>query len=422
LNQSTFTAAPVDTAAAVSGRIESATGTFGSVRAYPMFRRLWAGAIASSIGQWMQSTALAWLALDLTDRSSFVGLVAFAAGLPFLAVSVPAGFLVDRFDRRWVLMTCQLLAASLAILLAIDVLAGFVKPWHLLIFAFLNGSLQATTNPAQQSIVPSLVPRRSLTNAIGLMGAGMNGTRVIGPTIAGTVIGLAGTGFAFLMQAAALLAALGLLLTVRFPDTSGPRAVTSLSSLLDGARTVAGHPDLRVLLILVSIPTFFLFPYLSFLSVFARDILDIGPEGMGALMAASGVGAVAGSLYIASRKSSLGSRFLVLQTATYGAVIMTFALSERVLLSLCCLVAAGFLGASFVSAVNASLQHRINDDVRGRVLGIYMLTWGLMPLGALPMGLLSKRIGIQSALALAAGMSIFLTGMLAVVSDSLRSD
>lgn len=132
----------------------------------------------------MQSTALGWLAFDLTDSKSFVGIVSFVAGVPFLIVSLPGGVLIDRFDSRKLLMTCQALAAFLAVVVAIDVIAGWVKPCTLLIAAFLNGSLQAILSPSQQSLVPRLVSRASLTNAVGLMETGSNMTRVFGPSLA----------------------------------------------------------------------------------------------------------------------------------------------------------------------------------------------------------------------------------------------
>ncbi|MER3484820.1 MAG: MFS transporter, partial [Chloroflexota bacterium] len=120
---------------------------FAALRHYPAYRRLWLGAFATALGQWMQSTALGWLALELTDSASFVGIVAFVAGMPFLLISIPAGVVIDRFDRRRVLMACQGLTAVVAVMVAADVLAGAVRPWHLLIAAFLNGSLQAVLSP-----------------------------------------------------------------------------------------------------------------------------------------------------------------------------------------------------------------------------------------------------------------------------------
>ena len=296
-----------------------------------------------------------------------------------------------------------------------------MQPWHLPIAGFINGSLQATLNPAQQSIVPSLVPRSRLTNAIGLMGAGQNATRVIGPTIAGAVIGFTGTGQAFLLQSAAIIAALVVLLTTEFPARAASRTVASFASLFEGFRTVRDREDLRSLILVASIPTLFVFPYISFLSVFARDVLDIGPQGMGMLLAASGFGAVFGSLFVASRPGTQTGKLLVVQTSLYGIVVMVFAFTRFLPLGLAMLFVGGFLGSSFFNANNSLIQHRIDDSIRGRVMGIYMLTWGLMPLGAMPMGLLGSYIGISASVALGGLVSTLLTVALYVRSPVLKT-
>jgi len=300
------------------------------------------------------------------------------------------------------------------------VLSGQVQPWHLPIAAFINGSLQATLNPAQQSLVPSLVPRARMTNAIGLMGVGQNATRVIGPTIAGAVIGFSGTGQAFLLQSASIVIALSVLLTAQFPARAAARTVASFATLFEGFRTVKNREDLRSLILLASIPTLFVFPYISFLSVFARDVLEIGPQGMGMLLGASGFGAVFGSLFVASRPGAQSGKLLVLQTALYGIVVIVFALTRFLPLGLTMLFSGGFLGSSFFNANNSLIQHRIDDAIRGRVMGIYMLTWGLMPLGAMPMGVLGSYIGIPAAVAIGGISSTLLTVALYLRSPTLR--
>lgn len=405
---------PVSHAPRAGGLRAGVRRTFSAVYEYPAFRRLWFAALAASLGQWMQSTALGWIALQLTDSKSFVGLVAFMAGVPFLIVAIPGGILIDRFDRRRVLMVCQGLAATLAVVVAADVIAGWVRPWHLLLAAFLNGSLQAILNPSQQSLAPQLVARRDLTNAIGLMSASGNMTRVFGPSLAGAIIGFVGSGEAFLVQAAALLLAFGLLATTTFPSLRPMGGTVRAGGVLDGIKLIASRRDLRGLFLLAAIPTFFVFPYISFLSVYARDILKIGPAGLGLLMASSGIGAVIGSLLVAAAANGQGARgHLVTGTILYCGVIAVFSASHHLWLSLPTLVAAGLLGANFMSANNVRLQHRITDDVRGRVMGAYMLTWGLMPLGALPMGLLADHTGIRIATAVGASIGIALTALLA---------
>ncbi len=395
-------------------------GTFDVLRQNPAFRRLWMATVSTTLGQWMQSTAIGWLALELSNRSSFVGLVAFAAGIPFLIVSIPGGLLLDRFDRRKILIICQMIAAFCAVLISVDVISGFVRPWHLLAFAFVNGSLQAIMNPAQQAIVPSLVPRDRLTNGIALMSAGQNMTRVVGPSVAGAIIGFAGTGAAFLCQAVALLVALVLLVTASFPEVSTKRAVTSLGSVFDGARIVWNRPDLRAIISLISITILLVFPYLSFLSVFARDVMDIGPEGLGILMASSGFGAVLGSIFIATRKQQASGKALIITGVVYGFNIAAFALAPNLLWAVPLLVLAGFLGSAYVSSVNAGLQYRISDDARGRVMSIYMLTWGFTPIGAIIIGEIASHYGISATIAVAALLGNVVLVALYVLSPATR--
>ena len=246
----------------------------------------------------MQQVALGWLALLMTGSPGFVGIVAFSAGLPYLIVSPLGGSLIDRLDRRRLMLTCQVFATLLAVVLAIDIMSGAVQTWHLPVAAFLNGALQALLTPTQQSLVPALVPRGDLTNAIGLMSAGQNLTRVAGPSVAGIVIGTIGVGATFVVQAAALAVSFALVLHISLP----PRAARAAGSggIFDGIRLIATRSDLRGLFLLASVPTFFVFPYIGFLNVFARDILQIGAEGLGLLMATSGSGAVVGSILVAT--------------------------------------------------------------------------------------------------------------------------
>jgi MFS family permease len=391
---------------------------FAALARHPVFRRLWLGAFAASVGQWMQQVALGWLAVIMTNSPAFVGIVTFSAGLPFIVIAPLGGSLIDRLDRRRLMLVCQGLAFVLAALLAIDIIGGFVQPWHLPLAAFLNGSLQAILNPTQQSLVPALVPREDLTNAIGLMSAGQNLTRVAGPSVAGIVIGTIGVGQTFLIQAATIAIAIILVFGIvlpRAPRTTGGRGV------FDGIRLIASRQDLRGLFLLAGIPTFFVFPYLGFLNIFARDILHIGAEGLGLLMAVSGSGAVVGALFVASSGRSEGTgRLLIGMTVVYGAVIAGVALSETLWITLVLLFIAGLLGAASMSGNTALLQHRISDDVRGRVMGAYMLTWGLMPLGALPMGMVADRIGTPLAVASGAVISSILAALFGLLSPALR--
>ncbi|MFN8664404.1 MAG: MFS transporter [Thermomicrobiales bacterium] len=399
---------------------DPARGRFwSSLTAYPVFRLLWCAALAASTGQWMQQVALGWLAIEMTNSPGFVGIVTFAAGIPFIIVAPLGGVLIDRLDRRKLMLICQALAVVLASVMAVDVISGFVQTWHLPIAAILNGSLQALLSPTQQSLVPTLVPRSGLTNAIGLMSAGQNMTRVVGPSIAGVVIGAVGVGETFIVQAVAIAIAFSLVLRIVLPPrqelASGSRGV------FDGVRLMASRPDLRGLFLLAAIPMFFVFPYIGFFNVFARDIFKIGAQGLGLFMAVSGCGAVVGSLLVASRQTIQGTgKILIMTTVLYGFVVTIVAFSTHLWLSLPMMFLGSLLGSAFMGANNALLQHSVSDEFRGRVMGAYMLTWGLMPLGALPMGLAADRFGVQIAVAGGAIISTVLTAVLGLTASAVR--
>lgn len=396
-----------------------ATRFLGAVGKYPTFRQLWLGAMAGSVGQWMQQIALGWLALIVTNSPSFVGIVTFAAGIPFLIVGPPAGNFIDRFDRRKVLLACQSAAAVIAVALAIDIYAGTVQAWHLIVAAFLNGSVMSLMMPTQQSLVPALVDRADLTNAIALMSAGQNLTRVAGPSLAGAMIGWWGVGPAFVSQAVMLIVAFGFILQIKLPER--PTRVVS-AGMFDGLRIIFQSPDLRALFLMVAITMFFVFPYMNFLNVFARDILLIGAGGLGFLMASSGAGAVVGALYVAARGRVVGiGPTLVTLSFLYGLVILGVAISMSTAVTALLLFIGGTMGAVIFSLNNSLVQHRIEDHVRGRVMSAYFLTFGLMPLGALPMGLIADQFGTQLAVGGGAVISSVLVAILALKSPVLRT-
>lgn len=399
-----------------------AASTFDSIYRFEAFRRLWLASLAYTLSQWMQSTALLWLAYDLTDSARSVGLVAFAAGCPFILVSIPGGALLDRFDRRKVLLVSQSIGVVSAIGVATVVLVGAIEPWHLLVGGFVNGSLQAIINPSQQALVPRLVDAEHMQNALGLMSAGANMTRVFGPALAGTLIGFVGVGFVFLLQATAMTVALLIVLRSTFPAATASVSRMSLNVVLSGIGVVRAREDLCALFLLSALSSLLVFPYISFLNVYAQDELGLGSSGFGMLMASSGIGAVVGGLTVATSRRRSGMGMLLLATtAAYCVLIFILMAFSTVVTSVLCLIAAGFLGAYAFSANNATIQQRITDDIRGRVMGTYLLTWGLMPLGALWMGPLAQSIGIRGTTMIGAGLCTLLIGVVALRTPSLRT-
>lgn len=386
-----------------------------------MFRQLWFAMMATSVSQWTAQVTYGWLALVLTDSAPFVGIVSFMSGLPFLVVALPAGVYIDRLDRRLILLVAQAGAAVLGVVMAIDVLVGWVQPWHLLVAAFLNGSFLSILNPTMQSVIPAIVGKDGLTNSVGLMSAGQNMTRIVGPSLAGVIIGFGSTGFAFLLTASTLLLAFLLMTKVHIPKRVPVVTAKGWQAAFSGLQIIWGRPDLRVLFVLACLPPILIFPYIQFLNIFARDILHIGAEGLGVLTACSGFGAVIGSLMMASRTFKKGDGIRQIRIILlYAAGVIGIAFSTSLWITLPLLISGGIFGGTYMSTNNALLQLRIEDDVRGRVMATYMMTFGLLPLGALPMGLVADFTGIQVAVALGALVCISLILLIASRSRALR--
>jgi MFS family permease len=369
-----------------------------SLLRYRDYRLLWTSSLLTQIAQWMLQVASGWLMLQLTDSALWVGLLGFAGGLPFLLVAAPAGTLAEQIDRRLILLACQTGALTVSSLLAFLVLSGQATPLALLIATVLNGALLAANNATRQAALPSYVPRASIPNAVALLSAGMNTTRIVGPSLAGPLVATLGVGGTLLVQAGCLV--LALLNTVRLPATPPARPVSGsfFRTLVEGVSYVRRVPVVLALLLLASVPTLLVFPYLQLLPVFARDVFHLGPSGLGLLYTVGGAGALTGSLFVAGLQRARHRGFLMVAVIViYGGVIATFAMTRWLPLVLICLFAGGFLGASYMALNNALLHLAIDDEVRGRVMGLYMITWGFMPLGALPMGALGDAIGVPAA-------------------------
>jgi MFS family permease len=408
------------TAASSRGATQKA-GIISALQHYPPYRTLWTTAVLTQIAHWMFQIASAWLILRLTGSPFYVGLLGFFAGVPFLLVSMPAGVIIDRFDRRRILMVTQV--AALGGGLAVGLLAAFdlARPWHLLAVTFFSGAAVAVKNATQQTMVPGFVPREGLQNAIALMGAGQNTTRIFGPGLAGPALALVGVAGTYFLQVGVLAASI--VNTLRLPQAQriGAPALSLRRNLADGVSYVAKQRVLTGLLLFAICPTLLAFPYLSFLPVFANDILDIGPAGLSLLFAAGGLGALSGALIVAGAdRIKRRGRFVLIVTIIYGFTLTVFAYSTWLPLSLLMLYISGVFGSSFMSMNNTLLQLNVEDEVRGRVMGVYMLTFGMPPLGALPMGIMASWIGMSHALAAGAVMMLIMVTIVSILYPELR--
>ncbi len=392
---------------------------FTALQRYPAFRLLWIGTVATNLGQWMQNIALGWQMLVLTDSAFWVGIIAFASGIPYLVVALPAGALIDRVDERRVLMVAQWSAMIVAICLAALILAGWAEPWHLIVAAALNGTIQAFNQMVRQTLVPALVSREHMANAVSLNSAGANAMRIIGPSIAGVVIGAFGAGVCFVLQAVALVGAL--LTTRRIEPIENQRSGIAAGGILDGWYEVRKRPALSSLILLTAIPAVLVFPYIQMMPVFARDVFDIGPSGLGILMAASGLGALTGALTAATMDRVVRKgRTVMMLTVVYCSAVCGFAISPHPALAMLGLFISGVTGSIFGSLTSTLVLLLADVRVRGRVMAVYTLTNGFTPFGALALGALAEAFGAPPAVGIACALAVVLTSGCFFFMNSLR--
>lgn len=386
--------------------------------ASPVFRRFLAGATVGSVGAWMQATAQGWLVLQLTNSPEALGVVSALGQLPILFLSVFAGVVADRVDRRLLLVGTQLFAAALAFVLAILATTGAVVFWQIGLLAFLAGTVIAIQTPAYQAIVSTLVDREAVGSAIALNSAQYNLSRMLGPSLAGVVIATGGLYLAFWGNAVALLAVAGVFRTLRMaPSAVLSRTQASMwSNLLDGITFVRSRRVIAVLVLLAGLPALFLLNYLVLLPVFARDVLQIGAPGLGLLYTGIGAGALTSALALASLRPSGGSgRSLLTALAIASLAEIVFAVSRSVPLSVLALAVLGGCQVLYYSTTNTLVQLLVPARLRGRVMSLYILTsTGLIPVGNLGAGWIAERA--SPTVTLVGGGIVTLVGVIAVAA------
>ena len=394
-----------------------------SMRVYPAFRLLMLGTLASSSAFWMYQVAVGWLALQMTDSPFFVGMAGFAGGVPLLLVSLPAGVIIDRYDRRVVLMLAQVGVLVVSALFAFLVGADLIRPWSMLVLVAVYGTVMSFIFPTRTAIVPALVERHDLANAIALNAAGQNATRVIGPSLAGVLLGVLGVPVTFAL--AAVFQGFALMATTRLPSVSSEssgRGATVWASVMVGLRVVASSQHLIALITLALAPTVLVMPYINLMPVFARDVLGFGSTGLGVLLASTGLGTVAGSLSVArAGRGTLMRGAQLITAAAFALCVLLFAVTSNMLLAMALLFLAGWMSAAFLALNQTTLQLSVDDDVRGRVISLYMLTWGMLPFGQLAIGALANAIGTPAAMVAGCVVALGCIGIIAQRFPSLRS-
>jgi MFS family permease len=385
--------------------------------ASPPYRIFLAGVFISNVGSWMQVTALGWLVLGLTGSAGLLGLTSFAASAPALVLTLYAGVLADSIDQRRLLLATQVGLSIFAGTLAILVQADAILFWQILLLAVLSGVANALASPAFQAIVPALVERSALGNAIALNSAQFNLARIIGPAIAGILIGIAGEAVSFWLNALSFVAVIVALVAIRMP-TEGTieRSRAGLwANLGEGLNFVGQHRPLLALLLLSIAPAIFVLPYLALLPLFA-DNLQIGAAGLGLLTASIGVGALIAALVVAlRRRGGASGRTLAIALAFMAVTVSVFALSRNEIVTCLALAALGAAQVAYYTSTNTLIQLLSPSRLRGRIMSIYVLTSiGVSPIGSLIAGGVAQLIG--APLTLAAGGILTVVSLVAVMA------
>ena len=376
----------------------------------PNFRLFWSGNFLSNIGTWMQNVAQGWLVLTLTDSAFWLGVVGFAGSIPFLFFTLFGGVIADRVNKRRLLLVTQTIMMVLAFTLAALAWLRVITVWEVVVLAFLNGTAMAMNAPSYQAMVPRLVPRKDLTNAIALNSAQFNMSRILGPTLGGYAMVMFGVAGNFFLNGLSFLAVLAALFRIRYPVEMPVKHESLLASLGSGFRYVRSRPEMYVLVWMIGIASLLTIPFLTFIPFFARNLLHVGEGGLGLLLAASGLGAVLGAGTVAWNGAiRRRGRIITFCGAGVMLVVVVFCYSQSFLLSECCMFLEGFGMILTISSVNVAMQHLSSDEMRGRVMSIYGTCFlGLPPVGALFAGELSRHIPTAHALALMSGVSAVL--------------
>lgn len=398
--------------------------TFSSLK-HRDYRLLFLGTMFMSAGQWVQQVTLGWLVYDLTGSSVLLGALNGLRALPFLIVGPIAGVVADRTDRRLVLLWVEAVQFIAAFIMGGIVLAGAVEVWHLFVFTAITGAGWSIIQPVRQALAPAVVPRSDLANAVALNSVGFNIMKILGPSVGGFLIAMFGAGGNFWVQGVAYAGVFGMVALMRVPShgAGAVRQGSAFENLKEGAAFVLKTPILRAIMLVALVPTFLGQPAQALMPVFQKDVLKVGPDGLGLMLAAPGIGAVVCTLALASVANRIERKgqFALLALAVYGASIMWFAQTTTLEVALLSLVVMGGAQIMFHATVMTILQMVTPDALRSRVMSIYMLDAGLSPLGALAAGVSTEFVGAPLTFLVLGTLLVGFCGVIWVAFPAFRT-
>jgi predicted MFS family arabinose efflux permease len=364
------------------------------------FRRFFLAQMVAMVSGWMHTVAQSWLVLQLTDSPLRLGLIGTLQFGPILLFSIVTGAFADRLPKRRLLVTTQLVLAALAVALGALVASGRIRYWHVGVVAVLAGLTQAFDAPARQSFMAELVGKVDLVNAVALNSASFNAARIVGPALGGLLIARVGVVPTFLINAIGLLVVALALVRLPARGHAAPRRGTTMAQeIAEGLRYAIRTPVIRLVLGLLFCVSITVFNFTVYVPLLARQVLGLGPEGFGFLMAALGVGAVSGALTVGFRRAPEPPLRLMMGAAAVAlGGLLTLSAARHVWVAAPLLFVTGFSGLILVASCNTRLQLAAPDELRGRMMSLYTLVWGgVFPIGAFCVGAISETWGVSTA-------------------------
>ncbi|MFH1169184.1 MAG: MFS transporter [Chloroflexota bacterium] len=414
---------PADNGAAVAASASKSlplglSQAFNSL-SIPQFRVLWFGMFFSMSAMQINIVARSWLAYDISGSGLMLGVVALARGLPQIIMSPFGGVAADRFDKRKLLILSQSSLCFLALLNAVLVNLGIIQIWHLVVIGLLQGMVFPFTMPTRQAYIPELVGEAQLPNALAVDSSGRNLNRVLAPSLAGLLIAWHPT-IAFYAIAILYLGAVLTLYRLPAPRMTDASHSSAVEAMTAGFRYIISHRKLLSLIAIGFLTVIFGMPFQELLPVFQATVLRVGPAELGFMYTAAGIGALAGSLAVAFRSDHPRKGLLqVISGVGFGVMLIPFAISSTYWLSLVLLVLVGFTSQASLTFNRMLVLIDTDRNMYGRVMGIYMMTWSLMPIATLPMGALVDAVGAPLTIAVAGGLLAVSIIALALVLPAL---
>ena len=388
------------------------------------FVLLWSGLIVSNVGTWIQDVAMGWLVLKLTNSPLWLGMLGLSLALPMILLPLVGGAVADRVHRVRLLYVTQTALMLMSFALAFLTWIHQITVWHLLAASFINAALLAFDNPARRSVIPDLVPKRDLMNALSLSAATHNGAALIGPAIAGALIGPLGVGTLFFLNGISYLAVLIALKAMRdVPAHSGGIHTSFGQSMLDGLIYAWRTRFILILLILSALTSIFGRSYRNLFPIFARDIWHSGAHGYGFLLSAAGGGTLAGAFGLASiRHLKRPGAVMVGCGLLFSASVILFAISPSLVMGIIFIFIGSVVATVFVTIIATFIQVEVPNELRGRIMSLYAITLiGFPALGGLGIGAIAELLGgIPGAPRAVLIGGIIVGAVLLIVSPSLR--